>query len=1171
MTLSPSPESESDAWQPAQEQRLHRPTDPPAGSLAARLTQGAGRMVTGGMLLVGGLSLLLICLLLLQRGQSDLNLAGSELRVSLTAELEQAHGALAELARHPQLRVATLDGADSEASGRAHQMLQEHLKSHAALRASWVLDDQSRPVAIQPSAAAPMAADAAQLGALSEARNLAQRTMTAGQLQLGWIDLGGGQHWLLLAHPIRFNPRSPADGALVSALDIQALAGPLIDSLAPQLRVELRAGAQKISTVKSPGGPELAVAWPILLRGSLQGRSEALTLQVSQAWWHALAPAAWIASTYLLVGALLVVLVRRRVRESVQHQVAPLRDLTDAAAQVASAGLTEIPALSVDTLLRGGEEVQELAQSFAAMLEQLFLAQNRLEQAVAERTQELSLAKQQLDSTLAGLREGVFSISPDRITLHFASPPVARLLGLPPDAAAMCRHSTDDLLEPESRTALDAAVAQALATGEGRARMRLRRRSDNGASRWLETRLLARALTQGGEVCLDGTLSDISHAMHQREARAAAMAELKLRDRALTSAGIGVWILRVQGAETRSVYANPALAAIVGTSLDELLTTGPQALRHRILDTAFHDAMQRCVNTAQEARLTCRLQRSDGAIAWCDVAMSPVHEDLEPGDPGHIAAAGGSHVVLVVEDVTARRATAAELHMRNRAIDASSNGIVLLNVRKDHHEVVFVNEGFTRMTGYRSEEVLGRSPAFMQGPLVEQPGVMEIRAAIKRGEPCRVLLQNFRKNGERFDNDLSIAPVQDEDSGVITHYVGISSDVTQRLHAERLLRDQFARLNTIFALSPDGFVSFDGQHRVVSVNPAFETLVRVSRTELVGLHAQEFERRMAAEVEQHNPPGMAHWLAADADNADGHTRSDVLVLRGTPRRVVVCSRRNCDAPNVSQVLHLRDITRETEVDRMKSEFLSTAAHELRTPMASIRGFSDLLMLRKFDEERTHDILQTINRQSIWLTDMVNELLDLARIEARKGQDFDLKVQELGELLLQGVNALLVPGDARKVELELPARLPAVRVDAAKLQHALTNVLSNAYKYSPGGGRIRLKVSERHQRGQRQAGISVQDEGLGMRPEHASRAFERFFRADGSGNIPGTGLGLALVKEIVELHGGQVELDSQFGVGTTVTLWLPVWQGDEVGLGDATVATSAQTVQPALTARPAAAA
>ena len=619
-------------------------------------------MVTGGMLLVGGLSLLLICLLLLQRGQSDLNLAGSELRVSLTAELEQAHGALAELARHPQLRVATLDGANSEASGRAHQMLQEHLKSHAVLRASWVLDDQAQPVAIQSSAAAPMAAAVAQLGALSEARNLAQRTMTAGQLQLGWIDLGGGQHWLLLAHPIRFNPRSPADGALVSALDIQALAGPLIDSLAPQLRVELRAGSQKISTAQSPGGPELAVAWPILLRGSLQGRSEALTLQVSQAWWHALAPAAWIASTYLMVGALLVVLVRQRVRqrvrESVQHQVEPLRSLADAAARVASEGLTEIPALSVDTLLRGGAEVQELAQSFAAMLERLFLAQSRLEQAVAERTQELSLAKQQLDSTLAGLREGVFSISPDRLTLHFASPP----------------------------------VAQALSTGEGLARMRLRRRSDNGASRWLETRLLARALTQGGDVCLDGTLSDISHAMHQREARAAAMAELKLRDRALTSAGIGVWILQVQGVETRSVYANPALAAIVGTSLDELLTAGPQALRHRTLDTAFHDAMQRCVNTAQETRLTCRLQRSDGAIAWCDVAMSPVHEDLEPGDPGHIAAAGGSHVVLVVEDVTARRATAAELHMRNRAIDGSSNGIVMVDVRREHHEVVFVNE-----------------------------------------------------------------------------------------------------------------------------------------------------------------------------------------------------------------------------------------------------------------------------------------------------------------------------------------------------------------------------------------------------------------------------------------------------------------------------------------------
>jgi signal transduction histidine kinase len=100
------------------------------------------------------------------------------------------------------------------------------------------------------------------------------------------------------------------------------------------------------------------------------------------------------------------------------------------------------------------------------------------------------------------------------------------------------------------------------------------------------------------------------------------------------------------------------------------------------------------------------------------------------------------------------------------------------------------------------------------------------------------------------------------------------------------------------------------------------------------------------------------------------------------------------------------------------------------------------------------------------------------------------------------------------------------------------VVSNAYKYSPNGGAIVLSASTRQNDGRSEIGLTVADHGIGMKPEEAERAFERFYRADASGSIPGTGLGLALVKEIVEIHGGQVELRSAPGEGTAVTLWLP---------------------------------
>jgi signal transduction histidine kinase len=224
---------------------------------------------------------------------------------------------------------------------------------------------------------------------------------------------------------------------------------------------------------------------------------------------------------------------------------------------------------------------------------------------------------------------------------------------------------------------------------------------------------------------------------------------------------------------------------------------------------------------------------------------------------------------------------------------------------------------------------------------------------------------------------------------------------------------------------------------------------------------------------------------------------------------------------------------------MKTEFLSMAAHELRTPMASIFGFTELLLNRPVTEERRKDMLSTIHRQSQILINLINELLDLARIESRRGKDFKRETQSLRPIIDNTVSGLLIHGDARTVDFNLPDEPIVVDVDREKLSLALTNVLSNAYKYSPKGGSIELDMVSRHREGRSECGIRVTDHGLGMTPEQLTQVFDRFFRADTSGNIPGTGLGMTIVKEIIELHGGEVTVSSTFGEGTTVILWLPV--------------------------------
>jgi signal transduction histidine kinase len=251
------------------------------------------------------------------------------------------------------------------------------------------------------------------------------------------------------------------------------------------------------------------------------------------------------------------------------------------------------------------------------------------------------------------------------------------------------------------------------------------------------------------------------------------------------------------------------------------------------------------------------------------------------------------------------------------------------------------------------------------------------------------------------------------------------------------------------------------------------------------------------------------------------------------------------AARVSHILYFRDITRETEVDRLKSEFLSHAAHELRTPMASIYGFTELLLTQKFDETERHDLLSTVFGQSELMISIINELLDLARIEARRGKDFSIVRTDIHELLQEVVAGFKVPNDRSSPVLP-PATEPLwVGADRNKLIQAISNVISNAYKYSPEGDTVNIELlrttmateSGADSNGKR-VGIRITDHGIGMTPEQLARICERFYRADSSGKIPGTGLGMSIVKEIIELHDGELEVTSEAGTGSTVTIWLP---------------------------------
>ena len=528
-------------------------------------------------------------------------------------------------------------------------------------------------------------------------------------------------------------------------------------------------------------------------------------------------------------------------------------------------------------------------------------------------------------------------------------------------------------------------------------------------------------------------------------------------------------------------------------------------------------------------------RRKDGSTFPMELAIA----EMQLGDQRHFNG--------IVRDISERKCAEQRLQETTAlqsAILASANYAI---ISTDPNGTIRVfNRAAERMTGYTATEMVGKqTPSILHAPEEVVKRAEYLTAEL--GEPITAGFNVFvakairgvadenewsyiRKDGSHFPALLSVTAMRD-DAGNVIGFLGIVQDISEPKQARAQLERLSSELRAIIDLSPDGFAAFTEQNRLTYANPAFLRMVEFGQGSDIGMSAHDFDNKLQALCDP------AHTYIP-AGSMQDNTFDILYLIRPRPAIIKRAVRDIHDEAGgyLGRVFYFRDITHETEVDRMKTEFLSTAAHELRTPMSSIHGFTELLLNRNYDDATQRDLLETIYRQSSNLVHLVNELLDLARIETRAGKDFNIQRQELLPILDRTVRQFMMPHDPRKITLKLASILPPVAVDADKFSQALLNVICNAYKYSPHGGAIEISTHTRDDK--TEVGISVHDNGIGMATEQIARVFERFYRADTSGAIPGTGLGMSLVKEIMEIHQGRVEIESTPNQGTQVTLWLP---------------------------------
>ncbi len=337
-----------------------------------------------------------------------------------------------------------------------------------------------------------------------------------------------------------------------------------------------------------------------------------------------------------------------------------------------------------------------------------------------------------------------------------------------------------------------------------------------------------------------------------------------------------------------------------------------------------------------------------------------------------------------------------------------------------------------------------------------------------------------------------------------------------------------SKLNTIFNYMADGVIAVDTNGQLIHANP-----VAIKILDLEKIKDELFYKQRPFPMEIINLDNI------DFDNPDTHEGSKMVKIKDSVYQLKYAPFRN-EKNNVGGIIIVfQDITEHHKLDNMRKEFVANVSHELKTPITTIKSYTETLMdYMEMEPKLSHKFLTVIDNECDRMTRIVRDLLQLSNLDYNKTEwsKEECEVKEFIEDIILKLE-FSIKEKNHKLTLNIDENLPHIFVDKDGIEQVILNVISNAIKYTPQGGHIEVSVTNKDGK----VVVNVKDNGIGIPEEDIDRIFERFYRVDKgrSRDLGGTGLGLSIAKEIVEANGGQIKLSSELGIGTEVDIILPI--------------------------------